>query len=740
MDYDVLVVGSGIAGIESALKLGDMGYRVLVVEKDTSVGGKMILLSKVFPTLDCASCISTPKMARTTHHPNITVATSSEVTGIHDEGTGAFRATVHTRPRFVDTAACTGCRQCEQACTVSVPDNYNGELVARRAAHIPFPQAVPLKAVIDRAGTSPCTFACPAGIKAHGYVSLVRSGLTEEAFDLVAAVTPLVATLGRACYAPCEADCTRGTLEGAVPIRRLKRYVADTHDALPNGEPSERPAPTGKRVAIVGSGPAGLTAAWQLARRGHGVTIFEAASAPGGMLRWAIPSYRLPVAAVERDIRRVTDLGVDIVTDTRVDDVTALTDDGFDAVLLAAGTPRAGLLRVPGEDLPGVMTGLGFLGAIKGDEAPDLRGRDVVVVGGGNVAIDAARSARRLGAGSVTMVCLEHRDEMPAHPWEVDEALAEGVKLQPGWGVDRILGETTATGLRLKACTAVFDADGRFAPQYDEASMDELSTDLVVAAVGLAPDTAGFAAQVTLTGRRTIEVDPHTLQTSVPSVFAAGNVVTGPTAIARAVGQGNRAATMIDAWLDGHDLASIPVDVPLGVVDKTEVLARQRTYTDRDPLPPAYTLSDAPSDFAELEPPLTDDEVTAGVLRCLDCGVCSECGECVATCPADAIHLDMAHQETTSPSARSSWRPGTRCSRPTRSPSTASAASPTSSPACRWSGCSPRHARTTPCCGRATGRSPSGSPTSCAPGHGTRRSATPGARPSAACTRSSRTS
>ena len=213
-DYDVLVVGAGIGGMESALKLGDMGYRVLLVEKEASVGGKMILLSKVFPTLDCASCISTPKMAASIHHPNVTTLTYSEVEGIEPVGDGRFQAKITQKARFVDEAACTGCQKCETACTVSVPDQFNADMVARHAAYIAFPQAVPKKAVIERAGSSPCSFTCPAGIQAHGYVSLIRSGEYEKAFQLVLDATPLVGTLGRACYAPCEVDCTRGSLEG----------------------------------------------------------------------------------------------------------------------------------------------------------------------------------------------------------------------------------------------------------------------------------------------------------------------------------------------------------------------------------------------------------------------------------------------------------------------------------------------------------------------------------------------
>jgi len=289
MSYDILVVGSGIGGMESALKLGDMGYKVLLVEKEPSVGGKMILLSKVFPTLDCASCISTPKMAASTHHPNVTAMVYSEVEQIARNGDGDFKVTVRKKPTFINQTLCTGCRQCEMICSVAVPDQYNFDLVARRAAYIAFPQAVPKKAVIEREGSSPCSYSCPAGIKAHGYTALVRSGKEREAFELVLANTPLAGCLGRACYAPCEGECTRGALEGPVPIRRIKRYIADSyykdHPEPGYGLPE---AVSEQKVAVVGSGPAGLTAAYLLAQKGYPVTIFEAESEPGGMLSLAV--------------------------------------------------------------------------------------------------------------------------------------------------------------------------------------------------------------------------------------------------------------------------------------------------------------------------------------------------------------------------------------------------------------------------------------------------------------------
>ncbi|MGE5235613.1 MAG: FAD-dependent oxidoreductase, partial [Acidobacteriota bacterium] len=635
-DYDVLVVGSGIGGMESALKLGDMGYQVLVVEKEASVGGKMILLSKVFPTLDCASCISTPKMASTIHHPNLTVLTYSEVKGITRDDDGRFHARVRRKARYVDEAACTGCQLCEMACTVAVPDQFNADLVARRAAYIPFPQAVPKKAVIERQGSSPCTFACPAGIEAHGYVSLIRSGEYEKAHRLVLDATPLVGTLGRACYAPCETECTRGSLEGTLPIRRLKRYISDRHVETGAELGIDVAPPNGKKVAIVGSGPAGLTAAWQLARKGYAVRILEAAPEPGGFLRLAIPSYRLPVQVVERDIDNVRALGVEIQTGTPVRDLAALKAEGYDAVLVATGTPRSANLGVPGEDRLGVMGGPDFLRKVKLGAPVELTGKRVVVVGGGNVAMDAARVARRLGAASVTVAYRRGRAEMPAHHVEADDAEKEGVSFAFQVAPTEVLGDAmgAVSGLR---CTRMAlgepDGSGRRRPEPIPGSEHVLPCEVVIAAIGMSPETGAFTAQVAAGRDGRLEVDPGTLQSQTPYVFAAGDVVNGATDITRAVGEGRRAAHMIDRWLTGGTMDGF--DLRLPVVDKEQVLARQKTYTLRPPSGDGVTLEPAPRDFREVEAPLSETGAREAAGRCLDCAVCSGCSECVNACPVD---------------------------------------------------------------------------------------------------------
>ncbi len=634
--YDALVVGSGIAGMESALKLGDMGYNVLLVEKEASVGGRMILLSKVFPTLDCASCISTPKMAASIHHPNVTTMTYTEVDKITRSDDGVIRATIRQKARFVDEATCTGCQLCEKACTVAVPDQFNYDLVARRAAYIAFPQAVPKKAVIEREGSSPCTYACPAGIEAHGYVSLVRSGEYEKAHHLVLDATPLVGTLGRACYAPCEGECTRGSLEGTLPIRRIKRFISDQHNASDNELGIEVAPANGKKVAIVGSGPTGLTAAWQLARLGYAVKIFEAAPEPGGFLRLAIPSYRLPVETVERDIQNVRDLGVEIAVNSPVRDLPALKAEGYDAILVATGTPRSSALGVPGEDRLGVLGATDFLRKVKLGEKVDFGGKRVVVVGGGNVAMDVARVSRRLGAASVTIAYRRTRAELPAHHVEADDAEQEGVGFTFLVAPAEVTGDASGavSGLR---CTKMRlgepDASGRRRPEPIPGSEYVIPADIIVSAIGLSADAGAFGGMLESNRNGTLVAREGTLETQVPGIFAAGDVVNGATDITRAVGEGRRSAHMVDRWLNGLPLEGF--DLRLPVVDKKAVLARQSEYTPRPANTNGTSLVAAPTDFSEVEAALTEDEARSGAVRCVDCAVCSGCHECVNVCPVD---------------------------------------------------------------------------------------------------------
>ncbi len=648
MKHDMLIVGGGIAGMESALTLGDMGYQVLLVEKDASIGGKMVLLSKVFPTLDCASCISTPKMAATSHHPNITTLTYSEVKEIAKRANGEFIIKIRKKPTYVNPSACTGCSKCEEACTVAVPDQFNFQLVARRAAYIPYSQAVPKKAILDRQGTSPCTFACPAGVKAHGFVSLVRSGKYEEGFRLHMEDAPLPGTLSRACYAPCEQNCTRAALDGTVSIRAIKRFMVDyyyqRHPEPEYGIPEKR---LDKKVAVVGSGPAGLSAAYHLARRGYQVTIFESQEHAGGVLRYGIPEYRLPKRVLDRDIKNITALGVAIRTNSPVSSLKDLQEQGFDSVFVAVGAWEPQRMSLPGEDLEGVMDCMSFLKAAFEGKMSHVKGKTVLLVGGGNACMDPARVAIRLGARKVIVEYRRSRAEMPAHSWEVEAGLEEGMELRTLRNPNRFIGiDGRLVGVEsLSMKLGEPDAGGRPRPVPIEGSEQLTAADIVVKAIGLKPTTSPFRGELELNRNGTIKVNEKTLETSMPSVFAGGDNVTGPSMIIDAIGQGKRAAFFMDRQMRGEPLEDAYFE-PLPAVDRESVIARWKSIS----LKPSRAAALLPAaersrSFAEVESTLSEEDARYNASRCLDCGSCSECGECVRACPANAIEFDMQDKE-----------------------------------------------------------------------------------------------
>jgi len=645
-EYDVLVVGGGIAGMESSLSLAEMGMKVCLVEKEPSIGGKMILLSKVFPTLDCASCISTPKMGEVSHHPNIDMKVYSEVEGIEKDEDGNFVATVYHKPTYVDPAKCTGCSDCERACTVGIPDEYNFDMGSRRAAHIAFPQAIPKKAVISCSGISPCSATCPAGVKPHGYVSLVRNGRWDEAFHLHMEDVPLVGSLSRACYAPCEGECTRTDVDGSVPIRGIKRTMADAYYRK-FAEPEYGPVEDrkGKKIAVVGSGPSGLTASYHLAREGYDVKIFEEKTVSGGMLRLAIPEFRLPGYIVDRDIKNITALGVEIETSSPVTSVKKLKDDGFDAVYIAAGAKEPRYMGIEGEDLAGVMDCMTFLEHVNCGDAHDLTGKTVVVIGGGNSAMDPARSAIRLGAKEVHIMYRRSLGEMPAHDFEIKAAQEEGVNLELLTNPVRFMGENGKLNALecIKMELGEADDSGRRRPIPIEGSEATINPDLVVLAIGLSPTTTHFGKELDLNRNGTIVSDERTLLTGLDSVFAGGDVATGPSMIVNACGQGRRAAFFIDKQLSGADLSKevFFMDEERQLAEKQKVLSKIADLADR----PAKELPELPAkeaikSFTSTEHTMTKAEAQYGASRCLDCGDCCKCGECIKACPADAIDLN----------------------------------------------------------------------------------------------------
>jgi heterodisulfide reductase subunit A len=631
-----LVVGGGIAGMEAALDIASAGHRVVLVDKEPTIGGHMLQYDKTFPTLDCAACIGTPKMVAVGQHKNIELLTHAEVAAV--EGfVGNFKVTVHKKARYVDPSKCTGCGDCASVCPVDKPNAWDAGTRARKAIYRPFPQAVPITYLIDKSDRGPCVQTCPAGTNVQGYVALIKQGKLLEATQLIMERLPFPGTLGRVCPAPCEGLCRRSEVDAPVAIRALKRYAADHVDWEGLALPEIQRKDERQRVAVIGAGPAGLSAAYFLARWGYGVTVFEAQPVAGGMLRTGIPDYRLPPAVLDREIRYIERLGVELRLGSPVGQGLTVEDlfaRGFLAVLAAVGAHREARLGVEGEDQPGVVPGIGFLRQVNLTGVAPI-GQNVVVIGGGAVAMDVARTARRLGACQVRVVCLEGRSEMPAWKDEVRGALDEGIEILNGWGPSRFLSRGgRVCGLRLKRCTRVFDDAGRFAPMFDEGCTDELACDTAIVAIGQGPDRAWLegAGGVPVDARGYVQADPETFATSRPGLFAAGELTTGPSIVVRAVANGRAAALSIDRYLRGE----LPV------------AAGQRTASATwNPIPPhvqrtpralmAERAPDKRLDFSEVELGLSPEQARREAQRCIACGTCSECMLCVSQCKAGAI-------------------------------------------------------------------------------------------------------
>lgn len=638
---NVLVVGGGIAGMQASLDVASAGFNVTLVERQPTIGGHMLQYDKTFPTLDCASCIGTPKMVSVGQNSNIRLLTFSEVEEV-DGFVGNFNVRVRKKARYVNTDKCTGCGDCAIVCPVIRLNEWDEGLKERRAIYRSFPQAVPITFAIEKKDRAPCVLTCPAGINVQGYVQLIGQGRYEEAVQLIMERLPLPGVLGRICPHPCEDNCRRAEVDQPVSICRLKRAAADRVDlaGLPKPEIQERD----ERVAVIGSGPAGLSAAYYLRLAGFKVTIFEALSAMGGMLRVGIPDYRLPQDVLDREVDYILGLGIEARTGIRLGSdfsLSDLKDQGFDAVFLGIGAHLGARLNIPGEgELNGVMDAVDFLReANLGRET--AVGEKVVVIGGGNVAVDAARTAKRKGGKDITLVCLEKRDEMPAWEHEIEEALEEGINIVNSYGprqfTDR---DGKVSGVDFKRCTTVFDENGRFNPSYDESETTSLDADTVIVAIGQMVDKswAGDTVNLEWSGRGLLQVHPRTQQTSLPFVFAAGDAVTGPAIAVDAVGAGRRAALGITRYLDGEDLTREPIE--------TEV--QEPAEHDWIPIPEGLPLEPraeaavlSPEErvegFTEMIAGFEEDAARAEAARCLNCGVCSECMECVKACKVGAV-------------------------------------------------------------------------------------------------------
>jgi len=646
---NTLVIGGGIAGIQAALDIANAGYQVYLVERESSIGGHMIQLDKTFPTLDCSACILTPKMSDAGSHPNIKLLSYSEVEKISGY-IGNFKATIRKKTRFIDETKCTGCGLCFPNCPVIMRSEFDQGLGERKAVYIPFPQAVPNKAVIDRREERPCKAACMDACPIHtnvlGYIKLIAEGKFKEAYQMNRNVNPLPSVCGKVCYAPCEESCNRGQLEEPIAIRQLKMFVGDlvNVDELPVPQITK----TGKKVAVIGAGPAGLAAANDLTLEGHEVTIFEAQQEPGGMLRYAIPDYRLPKETLGKEINYIRKLGVDIRTGVQIGKEISLADirKDYQAVFIGVGAQGGVGLEVEGKELPGVTDGIKFLHAVNAGGKVQV-GKRVVVIGGGNTAIDCARSAKRLGGEEVRIVYRRSRAEMPASKEEVEAVEKEGIQIDFLTLPKRFLSEGgTLTGME---CTRMElgepDTSGRRRPIPIPGSEFILSVDTVIAALGQLTQIEFLKELgISLTQNGTVEIDPKMGATNIEGVFAGGDVVTGAAYVIDAISAGKRAARSISRYLKGE-----PIEVheekkePEKLADEELMALRQRFLSQNRMEMREAPIAERMADFRQVELGFNPQEAVAEAARCLAGQIvgCIECKECEKRCDAKAVNYRM---------------------------------------------------------------------------------------------------
>ncbi len=511
--------------------------------------------------------------------------------------------------------SCTTCGRCEEVCP-------NGIAILDIMRPL---RALAPKEFIPSA--PPCIEACPAGIDIPGYLRLIAEGKIDEAHALIREKVPFPGILGRVCTHPCEDACRRGEVNEPIAICALKRYAADNATEMAEG--ATRLAPdTGHKVAIIGAGPAGLTAAFYLRKKGHRITVFEEMPEPGGMMRFGIPDFRLPKNVVEEEIKGILELGIELKANQKLGrdfDLDSLRADGYEAVFIAVGANLSKRIDLAGGNHHDVLWGLDFLREVNEGKGVALKDH-VLVVGGGNVAIDVALTALRLGAKEVTMACLECREEMPANQWEIEQAIEEGVVIMPSWGPSRILEESgTITGVELVRCTSVFDEEGKFCPDFANIR-ETVRTEQVILAIGQAPDLSCIGANgEVMVENECIIFDDETLETGMPGVFVGGDVAKAPGTIIDAIAAGRRAACSIDIFLGGDgDISESGMGNGQLAIDRISPQPytgrREEGFADlkRENMP-TMPLEERHEGLGEVELGFDEERAKREAKRCLQC-------------------------------------------------------------------------------------------------------------------------
>ena len=511
-------------------------------------------------------------------------------------------------------------------------------------------------------GTAPCKTACPAHIAIQGYLRMTAQGRYKEALALIKQDNPLPAICGRVCNRRCEAACTRGTVDDAIAIDEVKRFLAEMDLKAETRYIPKKIVPSQKgefteKVAIIGAGPAGLSCAYYLALKGYKPTIFEKSKYPGGMLRYGIPSFVLENNVIDAEIDIIKELGVDIKCGVEVGkdiSLDELRSQGYKAFYVAIGCQGGNKPGVPGDDAIGTATAVDFLHEVSENEAYDIKG-DLVVIGGGNVAIDVARSARRVGNEKVSMFCLETRDIMPASPEEIEIVEAEGVELNCGWGPKEVLVDEAGAvkGIVLKKCTRVKDETGRFAPEYDENDTITVECKHVIFSVGQRSVYGDLFKGSKVVIDRGPKADALTYQTDEPDIFVGGDMYTGPKFAIDAIAAGREGAISIHRFVQPNSSLTIGRNRRDFIeLDKDDLHIDDYDHSPRQIPGVSKTTVDGELSFRDKTVEFTEEQIKIETARCLKCGAsvvdenkCIGCGVCTTKCEFDAIKLYREHPE-----------------------------------------------------------------------------------------------
>jgi heterodisulfide reductase subunit A len=675
--FDHVILGTTFTAINDALELANRNESVCLISDESSFIPEPWLLSEYYQDYEQYQKKYIELLEKVFENSNVRILRNTELKKqqiISDDR--STKLELKKKVTFIDETRCDNCGKCSEVCPINILDLNGFGLTTKHAIHQPWPKINPIKYAISKL-VPYCQVPCAIGMDVRGYIGKISDGDLAGALDIMHRTNALPDVCGKVCDHDCESTCARGFKDEPLMIRQLKRYAAEKQydyllelnlPILPRSSFVKNTDPNAK-VAIIGSGPAGLAAAQNLAAWGYPVTIFEAASKPGGMLRLGIPDFRLPPDALHRELEAILNLGVELKLDSPIgmgDDpqknsnsnISGLKEQGYKAVFIAVGAQKGLKLGIDGEKLHGVINGIEFLRQINLDGATDkLRlGDNVAVIGGGNVAIDCARTAKRLGAKNVSILYRRTISEMPAASEELEGCLDEGIKIEYLVAPKMILGEGTVNAIECKRTElGPPDSSGRRRPVIVHGSEFIINVDSIIVAVSQVPDL-GFiseADQFELNPRGTFIVDPKTGATNVAGVFAGGDVVTGPANVVRALKWGRTAARAIHQYLN-------PKNVEM-VEDKYSTFGEQRIKViellrlRKNQLLPDSAFEPAKArkedilldprqrinNFEEVEQPMEDSAANAEVKRCLSCRMCIGCGVCQAACTKDAIDYSL---------------------------------------------------------------------------------------------------